>query len=84
MLRFSFMSLKDIISHGLFDFLRQGEIEHGSVSVVKLTKKFILTLSCLHKQVKVDTEKNSVENCIDDVDYDEGEKLATGASSDLD
>ena len=78
------MSLKDIISHRLFDFFRQGEIEHGCVSVVKLAKKFIFTLSCLYKQVKVDTEKYSVENCIDDIDYDEGEELATCASSDLD
>ena len=67
------MSLKDVVSHVLLDchvnFALQ--ISHRCVCIVNLNLKLVLTASNLLKQFKIDSEENGVEDCVDDVNYDE-------------
>ena len=67
------MSLQNVVSDIIFDFFGEVEIRHGCIGIVKLTHEFILSLSSRCQQIKVDSEQDSVEDRIDNVDDNQNE-----------
>lgn len=50
------MSLQDVISDLVLDFIGQEQISHGCVGIIELFHKFILTLSGCDQEIEVDTK----------------------------
>jgi hypothetical protein len=70
------MGLQNVVSDVLFDVVGERYIRHCRVCIVNISLEFILTPICLHQQIEVDSEQDSVENGVYDVNDDKTEHLS--------
>ena len=64
------MHVVDVTSDTLLQMVWQMKVCHGSVSVIYLSLKRMLSTTSLLKQVKKEAEDDGVEDGIDDVEHE--------------